>query len=203
MHNQIIKNMRLLHLMENLKTETRQNWLSDGREESVAEHSWRLSLMVILFAPYLDQPINTEKALKMAIVHDIVVAETGYIPAAEMSERQKSKKNEERRAIQNVKTMLNNTVGQELLEIWQEFEDCQSYEAKFINALDKLETIIQQNEADVNTWVDWNIQLNQKAAAEHCAFDSYLSQFSQLIGEQVDRKLAEAGLHTLKIEKAS
>jgi len=195
--------MRLLHLMENLKTETRQNWLSDGREESVAEHSWRLSLMVILFAPYLDQPINTEKALKMAIVHDIVVAETGYIPAAEMSERQKSKKNEERRAIQNVKTMLNNTVGQELLEIWQEFEDCQSYEAKFINALDKLETIIQQNEADVNTWVDWNIQLNQKAAAEHCAFDSYLSQFSQLIGEQVDRKLAEAGLHTLKIEKAS
>jgi putative hydrolase of HD superfamily len=203
MHVQLIKNIRLLHLMENLKTELRQSWLSDGRQESAAEHSWRLSFMVVLFGSHLDQPINIEKALKMAIVHDIVVAEAGYLPDFDVSVSQKMRQSEEQRAISNVKTLLNNTVGQEIYDIWQELQSRKTYESKVIHALDKLEAIIQHNEADISTWADWNIQHNHKAAADECRFDSYLSELSRLLQDQVDRKLAEVGMNSRMVEKAS
>lgn len=189
--------------MENLKTELRHSWLSDGRQESVAEHSWRLSFMVVLFGSHLDQPIQMEKALKMAIVHDIVVAEAGDLPDFDQSVSQKMRQSEEQRAITNVKSLLNNHVGKEIYDIWQEFQAKQTYESKFIHALNKLEAIIQHNEADISTWVDWNIQHNRKAASDECRFDSYLTELSRLLQEQVDRKLAEVGIHDCMVEKAS
>lgn len=199
MHNHIIKSMRLLHLMENLKTELTQNRLSDEREESVAEHSWRVTLMVMLFGPYLDQAINMEKALKMAMIHSIAVAETGYIPPYEKSERSDTKKADEKRAIMNLKAILGNSVGQEWSDLWQELVEKSSYEAKVVCAMDKLETLMQQNEADIETWVDWNFKTNPLAAWDDCKFDSMLSQISQLIRDQVDRKMAEAGMEVREI----
>ena len=50
-----------LKTAENLKTEMRHSWLSDGRQESVAEHSWRLALMVMLLHDRLDQSVDLTK----------------------------------------------------------------------------------------------------------------------------------------------
>ncbi|MCS4224707.1 HD domain-containing protein [Sphingobacterium sp. BIGb0165] len=43
--------MDVLKLAEKLKFELRHSWLSNGRQESVAEHTWRMSLMAILIEP--------------------------------------------------------------------------------------------------------------------------------------------------------
>lgn len=42
-------------LAERLKTELRHSWLSGGRRESVAEHSWMMALMAFVIAPYLQR----------------------------------------------------------------------------------------------------------------------------------------------------
>lgn len=73
--------LQVIALAEKLKYEMRHSWLSNGRQESVAEHTWRMSLMAILVEPYLDQKVNIEKLLKMVIIHDLVEAEAGDIPA--------------------------------------------------------------------------------------------------------------------------
>ncbi len=64
------KLLDFLHLAEKLKCTLRHNWTSTGRQESVAEHSWQLALMVMLIEPHLNEPIDLEKALKMALLDD-------------------------------------------------------------------------------------------------------------------------------------
>ncbi len=74
------KEIKFIKLAEKLKTEMRHSWLSDGRRESVAEHSWRLSLMALRYAEKLDQPVDLLKCLKIAIIHDLVEVISGDIP---------------------------------------------------------------------------------------------------------------------------
>jgi putative hydrolases of HD superfamily len=50
----------------------RHSWLSDGRQEDVAEHTWRMALMALLLHSYLDQKVDLLKALKIILVHDLV-----------------------------------------------------------------------------------------------------------------------------------
>lgn len=75
------KILELWHYAEGLKLEERAVRLSNGRHESVAEHCWRMAFMVISIAPRLEKKINLERALKMAIIHDISEVEAGDIPS--------------------------------------------------------------------------------------------------------------------------
>lgn len=70
MRDQLVNVLNVVNLGEKLKSELRHSWLSNGRQESVAEHTWRVSLMAMLIEPYLDQEIDTAKMLKMIIIHD-------------------------------------------------------------------------------------------------------------------------------------
>ena len=70
----------ILYLAENLKKNTRHSWLSNGRRESVAEHSWRLAFMAYFMKDeFPDVDIN--KVILMCIMHDFGEAFTGDIPA--------------------------------------------------------------------------------------------------------------------------
>ena len=153
----------LLNLAERLKFELRHSWSSNGRQESVAEHTWRLSLMLILLQPHLKQPVSMERVLKMAIIHDLVEAEVGDTPVFDIDQdRAKKKEQMEKKAIENIKQNLSNSVGEEIFALWHEFELAESYEAKLVYSLDKLECKLQHVEADLSTWND-----KEKA----CSFD--------------------------------
>lgn len=190
MIHQLNKILTLLNLAERLKRELRHSWLSDGRRESVAEHSWRLALMVILLSPYLDQKIDHEKAIKMAIIHDLVEAVTGDTPTFEISDYQQ-KQQQELAASETIRDMLNDEVGDQLHELWLEYEYCQSYEAKVVHALDKLEVHLQHNEADMSTWLDWEINWALNESSKHSDFDKTLQQLSQLIRQQTVNKFKD------------
>ncbi|MBN8999319.1 MAG: HD domain-containing protein, partial [Rhizobiales bacterium] len=58
-------------LAERLKMELRHSWLSNGRQESVAEHTWLMALMAITLAPTLEHPVDLGHVLKLIIVHDL------------------------------------------------------------------------------------------------------------------------------------
>ena len=72
--------INFLQLIGKLKVNTRHCWTTEDRQESVAEHSWRLALMPLLIAEhYPDTDIN--KVVKMCLIHDFGEALTGDIPA--------------------------------------------------------------------------------------------------------------------------
>lgn len=60
----------ILYLAENLKKNTRHSWLSNGRRESVAEHSWRLSLFAYFVKDEFPN-VDMDKVIMMCIFHDL------------------------------------------------------------------------------------------------------------------------------------
>jgi putative hydrolase of HD superfamily len=195
--DQLARILDVLHLAERLKHEMRHSWLANGRQESVAEHTWRVALMVIMVAPYLDQAVDIEKCLKLALLHDLAEAETGDIPVFEnqQQDRKQAKYYNEQRAMLHIKSMLNNEVGRQIYELWEEYERQECYEAKFVRALDKLEVQIQHNEADLSTWLHLEklMVFQPKWMQSFCEFDSGLAQLGELIKEDAAEKLRANG----------
>src|ERR1700745_4129344 len=84
MEKQINAILNVLTLAERLKFELRHSYLSSGRQESVAEHTWRMSLMAVLIQPLLKTKVDTARMLKMIIIHDLVEAEAKDVSALDV-----------------------------------------------------------------------------------------------------------------------
>ena len=197
LNTNLLQILQVLALAEQLKRELRHSWLSNGRRESVAEHSWRLGLMVILLAPALAEPVDLEKCLKMALIHDLAEAETGDQVAFQVttSTQREQKFEREQQAMRHIQAILGTPLGDELFGLWMEFETQQSYEARFIRALDKLEVQLQHNEANMSTWLHREklMIFQPQWLEQHCQFDPALRTLSQLIKDEAIQKLMKHG----------
>ena len=172
--------LQTLHLAERLKFELRHSYLSSGRQESVAEHTWRMALMAVLIGPHLDQQPNMEKLLKMIIIHDLIEAEAGDTSALDVLRNpalRTEKVAREQRAIANLRQVLGAPVGKEIYALWYEFEDKQTYEAKVANAIDKLEVQLQHNHASFHTWEEIEYDMSYMMD-QHVGFDRTLQQLN-------------------------
>ncbi len=153
--NEMQKLFKFLIKAEKLKKEVRHSWTSNkDRQESVAEHSWLMSLMVIIFASQLqNKKVDTLKALKMSIIHDLAEALTGDIPAQEISKRKANKAKNEIKAMKKIlKDLPFEDIRKELWNLWEEYEKSESNEAKLVRMIDKTEVLVQHNIADISTW---------------------------------------------------
>ena len=202
MRDNLVQILDVIKLGEKLKSELRHSWLSDGRQESVAEHTWRVSLMAMLIEPYLIQKIDSAKMLKMIIVHDLVEAEARDIPAFDTmnnAELKEQKQRNEIKAIEKLRDMLPGSLGEDVYQLWMEFEHKETFEAKVANALDKLEAQIQHNEADISTWLDVEHRMSSMMG-KHTDFDPVMTQLKELIEEDAVLKLRDAGLDVEKLK---
>lgn len=194
--------LQLLQLSERLKFELRHSWLSSGRQESVAEHTWQMALMAILAARHLEHPVNLERVLKMILIHDLVEAEAGDVPYFEVSERRATKTQREQAAIAHIRDLLADETGQEIYDLWYEFEERQTNEAKFATALDHLEVQIQHNQADISTWETLEYGLVYTKMDVPCKHDAFLQKLCVAVKHQSEEKLRRAGVD-IKAVKAN
>ncbi|MBT0587067.1 HD domain-containing protein [Alteromonas oceanisediminis] len=190
------ENLNVIHefikVSERLKTEMRHSWLSDGRQESVAEHTWRMSLMAILLHGKLSQDTDLFKTLKMIIVHDLVEIYAGDVSATDLVDNaslKRQKAQDEAAAIEKIASQLG-SVGQEIKNLWVEFEKRETPEALFAVALDKLEVQIQHNQADLATWVPVEFKMIELSHF-NSGFDSLVDEYKNLIVSESKAKVAE------------
>lgn len=198
METNLLKILEIIKMGEKLKLEMRHSWLSNGRQESVAEHTWRVTLMAILIEPYLKQKVDTSKLLKMITIHDLVEAEAGDIPAFNTMDNHAAKEQKasnEIKSIERIRDTLGNSLGNDLYDLWFEFENKETYEAKVANALDKLEAQIQHNEADLSTWLEIEHRMSFMMG-QHVEFDQTLHLLKDLIESEAEVKLKKAGIDT-------
>jgi len=199
----IVRILNFVQMSEKLKKEMRHSWLSDGRRESVAEHSWMLSILALLTYRHLDEEIDIEKALKMVAIHDIVEIEVGDIPFTEKSERKNNKKALELSAINKIRNTISGQEGNEFYDIWIEFEACNSNEAKFVKALDNLEVQMQHNMADLKTWEDIEFDLVYTKMDKYCKHDKFLSKLCDSVKEWAEKEMDDFGVNKKDIKYRS
>ena len=149
------KVIEFLKITEKLKCNTRHSWTSTGRRESVAEHSFQL--MVLAWSVKDEFPdIDMEKVMKMCLFHDFGEAITGDIPSFEKTT--KDEKIEEE-AVFKALEILPEEQRKELVTLFEEMNDLNTKEAKLYKALDKMEAVIQHNEASLETWLPLEYEL--------------------------------------------
>ncbi len=150
MNNNLEKIFDFLKIAGNLKNTYRYGDVEVLNNESTADHSWRLSLLAMIFIKELGLEINVERALKLAIIHDLPESVTGDITADKtmVDKKLKAEKQEEEiKVMDDFRKLLPEIEGNEIYELWHDYEFSKTEEAKFIKALDKIEAYINWIEA--------------------------------------------------------
>ena len=182
--------LQFLHTAELLKCRTRHSYNSDGRRESVAEHSWRIALMADLLReefPALDM----DRVVTMCLFHDLGEAVTGDIPTFEKTGRDEDV---EERAIFGLLSTLPEPDRGRLEGLFREMLALETPEAKLYKALDKLEAVISHNEGPIGTWLPLEYDLQRTYGWKEAAFAPCLTELRQLILQETEEKIkAESG----------
>ena len=188
-----------LKLAERLKCNTRHSYTSSGRKESVAEHSWRLALMAYLVRDEFPQT-NIDRVIQMCLFHDMGEAVTGDIPAFEKTDAHRSV---EADAVEKLLERLPAPYRGELGGLFAEMEAQETPEARLYKALDKLEALIQHNEADISTWLPLEYDLQMTYGERECGFDSYIRRLREAVRDDSRQKIQEAAHMTGQTAQAT
>ena len=154
--------LAFLRASESMKYLTRTAWTSDGGQETVAAHTWRLCLMAMVFAPHFPG-IDAGKLLRICLVHDLGEAISGDISAA-LQATMPDKAAEERADLVQLVQPLPDAVRADLVALWDEYDAAATPEAKLAKGLDKLETILQHNQGATPAGFDFLFNLEYGAA---------------------------------------
>ncbi|MEG0480605.1 MAG: HD domain-containing protein [Clostridium sp.] len=176
-----------LLIAERLKDVTRHCYTSKGRHESVAEHSWMMTLMAYFMKDEFPE-VNMDKVIKMCIIHDLGEAFTGDIPTFEKTEV--DEKTEENLLYSWVNS-LPDQYAKEMISLYEEMAERKTKEAQIFKAIDGLEALIQHNVSDLSTWIPKEYELNKTYANDKVAFSEYLKLVRQAVREDTLNKLGE------------
>lgn len=127
-----------------LKQLYRQGWLKRGiphqRCESVAEHSFGAAILALWLARAYRPELDLCKVVQLTLMHDFGEIYAGdIIPTDGVSEDEKSRR--EAASVQQVFSKLPG--GQTWIEVWREFEEGTTAEARFVRQIDRLEMGLQ------------------------------------------------------------
>ena len=150
--------LQFLRDAEQLKDTLRSGFTGMGRAESVADHTWRLTLMSIVFAPELEE-LDLLRLLKICVIHDLGEAIDGDIPAPEQN-RSADKSDKERNDFRSLIASLPKDTRDEFLALWDDYDNAKSPEAVVAKALDKLETLMQHNQGSNPNGFDYEFNLS-------------------------------------------
>ncbi|WP_119417760.1 HD domain-containing protein [Desertibaculum subflavum] len=192
--------LNFLARSERLKTELRHSWLSDGRRESVAEHTWQMALMALLTHRHLAQPVDIGHTLKLILVHDLVEIEAGDVPFFETGDRKAAKAAREAAAIETIRAAIGGLAGQEVHDLWHEYEARATQEARFAGALDHLEVQIQHNLADLATWEPVEHGLVYSKMDGPCGVDPFLAVLCEAVKARAEAKLRAGGVDVAAVK---
>jgi 5'-deoxynucleotidase YfbR-like HD superfamily hydrolase len=143
--------------VDRLKEVYRQSYvLNANRHENSAEHSWHLAVAALLLAEHANQPVDTSRVIRMALVHDLVEIDAGdtfiYDTAGNLEKAAKEEK-----AADRIFGLLPPDQRDEWRALWNELEQRETAEAKFANALDRLLPVLHNYFTDCRSWREHGI----------------------------------------------
>ena len=122
-----------------------------SRRENDAEHSWHISVMALLFAEYTKEKVNVMHTVEMMLVHDLVEIYAGDTFAYDTT-GYATKAKRENEAADRLFAMLPADQSSYIRNLWMEFDECQTDDAKYANCLDRLQPLFHNMLTEGHTW---------------------------------------------------
>ena len=158
--SRLLMQMEFIREIDKLKYIQRKTKLfSSERHENDAEHSWHLAMMVMVLSEYANEPIDILKVLKMVLLHDIVEIDAGDTFLYDTT-KDHTNTDEELIAAHRIFGILPEDMAKDFTEIWIEFENGESNDAKFAKAIDRLEPILQNISNQGGTWTEYEVSFD-------------------------------------------
>ncbi|BDU50423.1 HD domain-containing protein [Haliovirga abyssi] len=157
MTNRLKKQIEFIREIDKIKEIYRHTSLfGKDRKENDAEHSWHICVMAIVLSEYSNEKnMDMLKILKMLLIHDLIEIYSGdYIV---YTEKEVEKEKKEKEGAEKIFSILPEDQSKEFKDIWVEFEERKTIEAKFARVLDRLEPILQNYYNKGDSWVKYNI----------------------------------------------
>jgi putative hydrolase of HD superfamily len=134
--------LEFLAATDALKLIERANTVSSGgRQENVAEHSWHISLMSLLFADAAPDGTDHQRVRDLLIVHDLVEIHAGdtvvwdNTPDTDVRDRETA-------AAVRLFGLLSEHEASRFHDLWTEFDRQETIESRFARALDALHPML-------------------------------------------------------------
>ena len=187
MKERLRKQMEFIMETDRLKTVYRQTLVSDGsKRENDAEHSWHLALMAMLLQEHAAEPVDLLRVIKMVLIHDLVEIDAGdtfcYDQQANADKEQR-----EQRAAERLFALLPEDQCRDMWQLWQEFEDRKTPEARFAAALDRLQPMLNNAVTGGGTWMRHDIGSSQVRKR-----GEPIAQASPVLGQYLEQLLEQA-----------
>ena len=139
----------------------RQTHLSGhGRNENDAEHAWHMAVMAYLLREYSNEEMDIAKVMLMCLIHDIVEIESGDTYAYD-EENKKTQKQREDDAKEKIYSILPEYKNQELIALFDDFEENRTAEARFALVMDNIQPLLLNNSNDGGDWKEHEVTSKQ------------------------------------------
>lgn len=147
--------------IDKVKNIFRQTYLADkNRKENDAEHSWHIALMAILLQEYAEKPVDVLRVMTMVLIHDLVEIDAGDTYAYDV-EGAATKRERELRAADRIFGILPEDQGKYFRELWDEFEEYETADAKYAHLLDNFQPLLLNHASGGLSWVEHEVRKAQ------------------------------------------
>ena len=161
MQDRLKKQIEFILELDKMKNLYRQTYvLHEDRKENDAEHSWHLAILAFLLAEYSNENINVTHVMKMVLLHDVVEIDAGDTYCYD-NEGYKSKAEREEKAAQRIFGLLPDDQRKEFYDLWREFEDSETPDARFAAMLDRVQPLLLNYTKGGISWKEHGIHKEQ------------------------------------------
>ena len=185
MNNRLEKQISFILELDKMKNLYRQTYvLHEERKENDAEHSWHIAIMAILLSEYANSDIDAAKVIKMLLLHDIIEIDAGDTYCYDVVGNS-TKAEREEKAAQRIFGLLPDDQYREFYDLWREFEDSLTKEARFAAVLDRLQPLLLNYTKGGISWLEHGIHKEQ-VFKRNVDYFSESDELAELIKSVID-----------------
>jgi putative hydrolase of HD superfamily len=132
-----------------------------NRYENSAEHSWHITLTAHILHEYAVEDVNISRVMCMLLIHDIVEIDAGDMFAFSDEKDLAEQESKEMAAATRIFGLLPENQFQKFNQLWLEFENAETIDARFAKAMDRILPLLQNMRNEGGSWARHKVKKSQ------------------------------------------